>query len=323
MRQLVGGREALSEAVARAARERSEQERETPRFTARRSQPIRVSPVDFVARPGFVSGRGLAHLAPMKVVVCVKQIPDPADPGALDPDTKTLRRNVKLILDESDSYGVEMALQLVDAAGEGSVHLVSMVPNAEVSGLRTALAMGADSATLISDEALAGSDALGTARVLAAAIARAEPDLVLAATESSDGYTGIVPAQLAELLGLPSVTFAKEIAIDGGTATVRRQTEAGADLVECPLPAVVSVTAGVVEPRYPSFRGIMQAKNKPVDHLKIGDLAIAADRVGWAGAGQEITEIAEAPKRAAGEVVVDEGDAHERIVAFLGELKVI
>jgi len=130
-------------------------------------------------------------------------------------------------------------------------------------------------------------------------------------------------AQVAELLGLPSVTFAKEIAVEGSTATVRRQTESGADLVECPLPAVVSVTAGVVEPRYPSFRGIMQAKNKPVDQLKIADLGIAAERVGWAGAGQEITDVAEAPERAAGEVVVDEGDAHERIVAFLDELKVI
>ena len=259
----------------------------------------------------------------MKVVVCVKQIPDPADPGALDPESNTLKRDVKLILDESDSYGVEMALQLVDAAGGGSVHLVSMVPNDEVSGLRTALAMGADSATLISDEALAGCDALGTARVLAAAIRPAEADLVLAATESSDGYTGVVPAQVAELLGLPSVTFAKAISVDGATATVRRQTEAGADVVECPLPAVVSVTAGVVEPRYPSFRGIMQAKNKPVDHVGISDLQIPAEQVGWAGAGQEIAEVAEAPERAAGTVVTDEGDAHEHIVGFLDDLKVI
>ncbi|MCY4293273.1 MAG: electron transfer flavoprotein subunit beta/FixA family protein [Acidimicrobiaceae bacterium] len=259
----------------------------------------------------------------MKVAVCVKQIPDPADPGALDPGTKTLRRDVKLILDESDSYGVEMALQLVDSAGGGSVHLVSVAPNDEVNGLRTALAMGANSATLISDEALAGSDALGTARVLAAAVARAEPDLVLAATESSDGYTGVVPAQVAELLGLPSVTFANEASVDSGVATVRRQTEAGSELVESPLPAVVSVTAGVVEPRYPSFKGIMQAKNKPLEQLKIADLGIGADQVGWAGAGQEINEIAEAPARAAGEVITDEGDAHERIVAFLEELKAI
>ena len=272
---------------------------------------------------GFVSLQALAHLAPMKVVVCVKQIPDPADPGSLDPETKTLRRNVKLILDESDSYGVEMALQLVEAAGDGSVRLVSMVPNSEMSGLRTALAMGADSATLVSDEALAGSDALGTAKVLAAAVRRAEPDLVLAATESSDGYTGVVPAQVAELLGLPSVTFAKQVSVSDGVATVRRQTEAGADLVECPLPAVVSLTAGVVEPRYPSFKGIMQAKKKPVDQLGIDDLGISADQVGWTGAGQQIVDVLEAPARSAGEVFEDDGDAHERIVAFLEELKVI
>lgn len=259
----------------------------------------------------------------MKIVVCVKQIPDPADPGSLDPETKTLKRDTKLIIDESDSYGVEMALQLADAASGGSVHLVSMVPGGEVSGLRTALAMGADSATLISDEALAGSDALSTAKVLARAIERAEPDLVLAATESTDGYTGVVPAQVAELLGLPSVTFAKEVTVSDGTAEVKRQTEAGYDLVECPLPAVVSVTAGVVEPRYPSFKGIMAAKNKPVDQLGIADLGLEPGQVGWAGGGQEIVDVAAAPARESGEIVTDEGDAHERVVAFLDELKVI
>ncbi|MEC8999235.1 MAG: electron transfer flavoprotein subunit beta/FixA family protein [Actinomycetota bacterium] len=259
----------------------------------------------------------------MNVVVCVKQIPDPADPGALDPETKTLKRDVKLILDESDSYGVEMGLQLVDAAGEGEVKLVSMAPNNEVSGLRTALAMGAESAVLVSDEALAGSDALSTAKVLAAAIARCEPDLVLTATESSDGYTGTVPVQVAELLGLPSVTFGKEIAVADGMATVKRQTEAGYDEVECPLPCVVSVTAGVVEPRYPSFKGIMAAKNKPVEELDLAGLGIDPATVGWAGSRQEITAIAEAPAREAGEVIVDEGDAHERILAFLDDLKVL
>ena len=193
----------------------------------------------------------------MNVVVCVKQIPDPAEPGQLNPSTKTLKREGKLIMDESDSYGVEMALQLVDKAGGGEVTLVSMAPNNEVSGLRTALAMGAAKAILVSDPALLGSDALSTAKVLAAAIGRANPDLVITATESSDGYTGTLPEQLAELLGLPSVTFAKAITVDGNEVNVRRQTEAGYDEVQCPLPAVVSVTAGVVEPRYPSFKGIM------------------------------------------------------------------
>jgi electron transfer flavoprotein beta subunit len=257
----------------------------------------------------------------MKVAVCVKQIPDPADPGAMDPETKTLKRDVKLILDESDSYGVEMALQLV--AGDGEVVLVSMAPNGEVNGLRTALAMGADRAILVSDDALPGSDALGTAKVLAAAIARAEADLVLAATESSDGYTGTVPEQIAELLGLPSVTFAKEVAVADGTVSVKRQTEAGYDEVTCPMPCLVSVTAGVVEPRYPSFKGIMAAKSKPVDTLGIADLGIDASSVGWAGAGQEIVDIAPAPAREAGEVITDEGEAYTRIVGFLEQLKVI
>jgi electron transfer flavoprotein beta subunit len=259
----------------------------------------------------------------MNVVVCVKQIPDPADPGQLDPATKTLKRDGKLILDESDSYGVEMALQLVAAAGGGEVSLVSMAPNNEVSGLRTALAMGAASAILVSDPALQGTDALGTAKVLAAAIGRTSPDLVLAATESSDGYTGTVPVQIAELLGLPAVTFAKEVSIDGGVAHVKRQTELGYDEVECPLPAVVSVTAGVVEPRYPSFKGIMAAKSKPVDTLTVADLGIDASQVGWAGAGQDIVDISPAPARQAGEKVEDDGTAHERIVAFLEQLKVI
>ena len=258
----------------------------------------------------------------MNVVVCVKQIPDPADPGALDPESKTLKRDGKLILDESDSYGVEMALQLVGDSGE--VTLVSMAPNGEVSGLRTALAMGAAKAVLVSDDALKGSDALTTAKVLAKAIGRAgDFDLVLAATESSDGYTGTVPEQIAAVLGLPSVTFAKTVTIDGDTLKVDRQTELGYDEVTCTLPAVVSVTAGVVEPRYPSFKGIMAAKSKPVDQVTVADLGLEAGAVGWAGAGQEIIEVVQAEARESGEIIEDDGEAFTKIVDFLSNLKVI
>ena len=257
----------------------------------------------------------------MDLVVCVKQIPDPADPGEWDPGTKTLKRDTKLILDESDSYGVEMALQLV--GDDGEVVLISMVPNNERNGLNNALAMGADSAILVSDEALAGSDALSTAKVLAAAIKRTEPELVLAATESSDGYTGTVPEQVAELLGLPSVTFAKEVSIESESVAVKRQTEDGYDEVTCPLPALVSVTAGVVEPRYPSFKGIMAAKSKPVEEVNLGDLGIEGSTVGWAGGRQQIVSIEPAPEREAGEIIEDEGDGHEKIVSFLQEMKVI
>ena len=258
----------------------------------------------------------------MNIAVCVKQIPDPANPGRLDSETKTLVRDEKLILDESDSYGVEMALQLAEEAG-GEVVLVSMAPNEEFGGLRTALAMGADRAILVSDEALAGSDALGTAKVLAAALRRAEPDLILTATESTDGYTGTVPVQIAELLGLPSVTFARSVSLGDGEVVVQRQTETGYDEVLCPLPAVVSVTAGAVEPRYPSFKGIMAAKSKPTERLGVADLGIEAADVGWAGARQEIVDVAPVASREAGEIVIDEGDGHERIVALLEELKIL
>jgi len=259
----------------------------------------------------------------MNVVVCVKQIPDPAVPGELDPQTKELKRSGKLILDESDSYGVEMALQLVAAAGGGEVTLVSMAPHDETSGLRTALAMGAAKAILVSDEALRGSDALSTAKVLSAAIKRSEPDLVLAATEASDGYTGTTPEMIAELMGVPSITFAKSIEISDGQVKVNRQTEAGYDEVQAPLPAVVSVTAGVVEPRYPSFKGIMAAKSKPVEQLKAADLGLSADQVGWSGARQEIVEVRPAPERKAGEVIEDDGEGFQRVIEFLDQLKVL
>jgi electron transfer flavoprotein beta subunit len=254
----------------------------------------------------------------MNVIVCVKQIPDPALPGELDADN-TLKRDGKLILDESDSYGVEMALQLVTAAGGGAVSLVSMAPNDEVSGLRTALAMGAEKAVLVSDPALAGADALTTAKVLAGAVRKSgEFDLVIAGTESSDGYTGTVPEQIAEVLGLPSVTFAKSIAVDGSTVKVERQTEAGYDEVTCSLPAVVSVTAGVVEPRYPSFKGIMAAKSKPVENVSAADLGVEA--ASWA---QSITNVEDAPAREAGEIIEDDGETFNKIVEFLDNLKVI
>ena len=206
----------------------------------------------------------------------------------------------------------------------GQQVLVRITDRGPFSGSRILdLSMGAAKAILVSDDALAGSDALGTAKVLAAAITRANPDLVVMATESTDGYTGTLPVQVAEILGFPSVTFAKSIAVDGGSVKVERQTEAGYDEVVCPLPAVVTVTAGVVEPRYPSFKGIMAAKSKPVDNVTVADLGIDASQVGAAGSRQEITDVSEAESRGSGEIVVDEGDGAQRVVAFLEQLKVI
>ena len=258
----------------------------------------------------------------MKIAVCVKQIPDPAAPQKLDASFN-LARDGKLIMDESDSYGVEMALQLVDKAGDGEVVLFSMAPRGEVSGIRNALAMGATRGVLVSDETLAGSDALSTAKVLAKAIGREPFDLIIAATESSDGYTGTTPVQIAELLGIASVTSAKKVEVDGGTLKVNRQTEAGFDEVAVGLPALVSVTAGVVEPRYPSFKGIMAAKSKPVETLSVADLGLSPQEVGKGGAREEITAVKAADARASGTIVVDDGEGYTKIVEYLEQLKVI
>ncbi len=257
----------------------------------------------------------------MDIVVCVKQIPDPAAPQSFD-SSNNLNRSGKLILDEADTYGVEMALQLVDKAGGGEVTVVSMGSGADVAGLRNALALGATKAVIVSDDSLRGSDALSTAKVLAAAIKRQSFDLVLAATESSDGYTGTTPVQLAELLGLPSITFAKAVSVEGTELKVSRQTEAGYDEVTVPLPALVTVTAGVVEPRYASFKGIMAAKSKPLEVLSVADLGLEG-QVGAAGAREEIVSVEAAESRQAGEKYVDEGDGADKVVAFLETIKVL
>jgi electron transfer flavoprotein beta subunit len=257
----------------------------------------------------------------MNIVVCVKQIPDPAAPQSLD-SSNNLNRSGKLILDEADTYGVEMALQLVDKAGGGEVTVVSMGSANDVAGLRNALAMGAAKAVIVSDDSLRGSDALSTAKVLAKAIGRESYDLVLAATESSDGYTGTMPVQLAELLGLPSITFAKAVTVDGSTVKVSRQTEEGYDEVTAPLPALVTVTAGVVEPRYASFKGIMAAKSKPLETYSVSDLGLES-QVGVEGARETITSVEAAESRQAGEKYVDEGDGAEKVVAFLESIKVL
>ncbi len=255
----------------------------------------------------------------MNVVVCVKQIPDPAAPASLTTDHR-LNRSAKLILDEADTYGVEVALRLVEAAGTGEVSLVSMGEADDVSGIRSALAMGAMRATIVSDPLLRGADALTTAKVLAAVISRETPDVVLAATESSDGYTGTVPVQIAQLLDLPALTFATSVVIEGENIVVHRQTEAGYDEVVASMPALVTVTAGVVEPRYATFKGIMAAKSRPIDVVSVADLGLDPVAV---QSRQEVVGVESAPERAAGEKFVDEGDAATRIVAFLERIKIV
>jgi electron transfer flavoprotein beta subunit len=252
----------------------------------------------------------------MRVIVCVKQIPDPATPYRLEEGTNWLIRPDEQILDDGDRYGVEMGLQIAQA-NEGTVTLLSMGPAGNGQGVRQALAMGADKAILIDDESLRGSDALTTARALAAAIDREGFDLVIAGVESTDGYSGVVPQMIAALLDVPALTYANQVETAEGTLTIHQQTADGYDVVTSSLPALVSVTAGVVEPRYPTFKGIMDAKKKPVDNLTLADLEVSAD------VDQVVTAVTDAPERAAGEKIEDEGEAHLSIVALLEDRKVI
>ncbi len=259
----------------------------------------------------------------MKVAVFVKQIPDPSGAGRLDPGTHYLvREGVEVVLDPGDAYGVEAALQVAEAAG-GEVVAITMGGERAGEVLRKAMAMGAASAIHVFDERLRGSDALATAKVLAAAVRRAAPDLVVACTESTDGYTGTVPAAVAELLGWPSLTFAKHLEVDGERIQIHRQTPAGHDLVEAGLPAVVTVTGGINEPRYPSLKGIMGAKSRPLEQLGLEELGLDPKDVGAAGARQVIVEVSPAPQRQGGEVIDDDGTAAARIADYLAELKII
>ena len=252
----------------------------------------------------------------MRILVCVKQIPDPANPSRFDPDTHRLVRTEDQILDDTDRYGVEMGLRLAEASG-GTVTLLSMGPVGRAQGIRQALAMGADQAVMIEDEALEGADALTTARILAAAARRTGFDLVICGTESTDGYSGVVPQMMAELLEVAAMTYATSVEVADGELIIHRQTSAGYDVVVSVLPAVVSVTAGVVEPRYPTFRGIMQAKRKPTETLGADDLGVSIS------IGQEVVAVSPAPEREAGVIAEDEGEGHLLILDKLREVKVI
>jgi len=258
----------------------------------------------------------------MNVVACIKQIPDPGAPGALDPQTYRLqRRGVDLVLDPGDEHAVEAALQVVEAQG-GEVRVVSMGPASAVDAIRKALSMGAARGVLATDARLENADALSTARVLAAAITREPYDLVICGTESTDGSSGAVPGQLAELLHVPLLSFAKRLSLGDGRVTIDRQTDDGYDVVEAPLPAVVTVTGGINEPRYPSLRGIMQSRSKEVLQLDVAELGLDG-QVGREAATQVVTAVAQAETRKAGEVIEDKGEGAARIVAFLTQLKVI
>lgn len=259
----------------------------------------------------------------LNVIVCAKVIPASSVVSEINPQTQCLvRHGVAHELDPAAAVALEEGLRLTEKQG-GAVTVVTMGIADATIGIRNALAMGAASAIHICDDALAGSDALTTAKVLAAAIRRENFDLVICATESSDSYSGIVPGQLAQLLGLPPLTFAREISVQDKTLTIKRQSEGGYDVVKAELPALVTVTSGINEPRYPQLKGIMAAKKKEIKRYTAADLGFEARQVGKSGAREKVLQVGRPPQRKAGRIVVDEGDGGKQIADFLSELNVI
>lgn len=252
----------------------------------------------------------------MKIVVTVKQVPDPNATLSLEGDN-TISREKEVVLDPGDECGVEEALQLKEAHG-GEVILVSMGPERAKDAIRKGLSMGADRGVLVCDPQLAGADALLTARALAAAIKAEQPDLVICGTESYDGSTGMVPPMLAELLGVPQLTFAKKVEVDGSNIKVHRQTADGYQVVEAATPALITVTAAIAEPRYASLKGIMAARSKEVKQLGLGELGVEKSEP-----AETIEGMADAEARKAGQVIEDDGTAVDKIVQVLASSKVL
>jgi electron transfer flavoprotein beta subunit len=259
----------------------------------------------------------------MNIVVCVKQVPDTwAERTLRAEDSRLDRASVDGVINELDEYAIEEGLRQAEAH-QGEVTILSMGPEKASESIRKALSMGADKAVHLIDDALAGSDALATSLVLATVLRRVGFDLVILGSESTDARMGVLAAMLAERLGIPQVSLARKVEIDGGTVCVQRQTDYGYDKVEASLPAVVSVVEKINEPRYPSFKGIMAAKKKPVETLTVADLGIDPSQVGLGAAATEVVSFAPRPPRQAGTVVKDEGDGGAKAAEFLAAQKFI
>ena len=264
----------------------------------------------------------------MHIVVLVKPVPDPASGGErLGPDGRLERASTPAVVNGNDEYALEAALKLTAAAGEGSeVTLLSMAPSSAPDTLRKALAMGATRGIHVSDQVLAGSCAVTTATVLAAALRSIECDLVLAGVDTSDGLGGIVPSAVAAHLGLPFLSYAARIEPDetAGTVRVRRISPTGYDLLEAPMPALISCTQALGEPRYPSLKGIMAARSKEITTRSLADLGVDPASVGGGVATTKVLDTSVPPARGATEVVRGSAaDGAARIVAFLTERRLI
>ncbi|MGA8247866.1 MAG: electron transfer flavoprotein subunit beta/FixA family protein [Nocardioides sp.] len=253
----------------------------------------------------------------MKIVVLVKHVADSDAKWSYTDDLRVDRSGVEGHLSELDEYAVEQAVSLVEKGLPATITFLTMGPAPAVDALRKALAMGGDDAVHVLDDALAGSDALSTSLVLARAIERIGFDLVLCGMSSTDAEMSVIPAMIADRLGVPQVTFANTVSVVDGTITVGRGGDASLDDVTATLPAVASVTDKSGEPRYPAFKAIMVGRKKPVATWTVGDLGLEPSQVGSAGAASVVRSAVLNPPRPAGVVVVDDGEGAVRIADFL------
>ncbi|MFI9355301.1 electron transfer flavoprotein subunit beta/FixA family protein [Streptomyces lydicus] len=259
----------------------------------------------------------------LRIVVCVKYVPDATGDRHFAEDLTVDRDDVDGLLSELDEYAVEQALQIKEAADDAEITVLTVGPEDANDALRKALSMGADKAVHVEDDDLHGTDALGTSLVLAKAIEKTGYDLVVCGMASTDGTMGVLPALLAERLNVPQVTQLSEVSVADGKVTGRRDGDTASEQLEAALPAVVSVTDQSGEARYPSFKGIMAAKKKPVESLDLDDLGIEADEVGLEGAWTKVEDAAERPARTAGTIVKDEGEGGKQLAEFLAGQKFI
>ncbi len=260
----------------------------------------------------------------MKIAVCVKEVPDTTAEKKIDPSTLRLSRDAgDRMLNAFDLNAVEQALRLKEAAGDGEVVLISMGPSRALESLRKGLAMGADRAVLVSDDAAAGSDLVATSYVLAQALERESPDLVLFGQQASDSDGAVLWAAVADRLKLPVISQISELEVAGGQVSAKRQTEFGYDRISSPLPAVLAVSDALNEPRYPSLKGIMGAKKKPQEVLSLADLGVDAGRAGESGSRTTVRALAAPPPRGDTIKIEDDGSAAEKIMAFLVERKLV
>ena len=265
----------------------------------------------------------------MNIVVCVKYVPDSTADRRFEDDGTVDRAGVDGLLSELDEYAVEQALQLKEKApaadGESTVTVLTVGPERATDAIRKALQMGADKAVHVVDEAIAGSDAVATSLVLATAVEKVgDWDVLVCGMASTDGSMGVVPVMVAERLGVPAVTLGSEVEVDGSTVRIRRDGDVATETIEAALPAVVSVTDQSGEARYPSFKGIMAAKKKPLETWSLADLGVDAELVGLSAAWTQVEDTEARPPRTAGQVVTDEdGSGAQALVDFLASKKFV